>query len=223
LRRWFLGKSGGTGKHTPSKKTHPSQKALGKGHPQEGRTKRLRAAVFLDRDGTICEEVGYLNHVERFRMFAVAGPAIRRLNEAGFAVIVTTNQSGVSRGYFPESLVQKVHEVMRRELAASGARLDGVYYCPHGSGDGCDCRKPGIGMIQRSAAEHGIDVARSFVVGDRYRDMEMAFAAGCRGIFVRTGYGRGEEAWHAKEWARRPHAIADDLGSAVDWILGNAR
>jgi D-glycero-D-manno-heptose 1,7-bisphosphate phosphatase len=177
----------------------------------------------LDRDGTICEEVGYLNHVDRFRMFAFAGRAIRRLNEAGFAVIVATNQSGVARGYFPESLVGEVHELMRRELTIPGAKLDGVYYCPHGAGDACDCRKPGTGMIQRAAREHGIDVARSFVVGDRYRDMEMAFAAGCRGVFVRTGYGMGEEKWHAKKWPRQPDAIVDNLGKAADWILVHGR
>jgi D-glycero-D-manno-heptose 1,7-bisphosphate phosphatase len=182
-----------------------------------------RPAVFLDRDGTICEEVGYLNHVDRFRMFPCTGTAIRRLQECGFAVIVVTNQSGVGRGYFPESVVNDVHDRMERELAAQGARLDDIYYCPHGSADGCDCRKPGTGMIERAVREHAIDVARSFVVGDRFRDMELAFAAGCKSVFVRTGYGLGEETWHAKEWPRQPDAIVDDLAGAVDWILRHKR
>jgi len=176
--------------------------------------------VFLDRDGTLAEEVGYLNHVDRFRMFPFAGPAIRRLNESGLAVIVVTNQSGVARGYFPESLVHEVNERMQRELAAVGARLDCVYYCPHSSADGCDCRKPKTGMIERAVREHHVDLARSYVVGDRYGDMELAFRAGCKAVFVRTGYGLGEETWHTKDWARQPDALVDDLQRAVDWILG---
>lgn len=164
-----------------------------------------------------------MNHADRFRMFSFTGPAIRRLNQAGLAVIVVTNQSGVARGYFPESLVQEVNAQMIRELSAMDARLDGVYYCPHSSADGCDCRKPKIGMIGQAAKEHSLDVSRSFVVGDRYSDMELAFQAGCKSVFVRTGYGLGEETWHAKDWPCRPDVIVDDLTRAVDWILGHTR
>jgi D-glycero-D-manno-heptose 1,7-bisphosphate phosphatase len=184
---------------------------------------KRRPAVFLDRDGTIAEEVGYLNHAERFRMFPFAGAAIRRLNEAGFAVIVVTNQSGVARGYFPESLVGEVHERMRRELEVQGARLDGVYYCPHGAKEECDCRKPGTGMIERAAREHALDVSGSFVVGDRLSDLEMAARAGCKSVFVRTGYGMGEEHWHAKQWSHQPDVIVDTLEHAVEWILRQRR
>ena len=162
-----------------------------------------------------------MNHISRFRMFPFTGPAIRRLNQAGLAVIVVTNQSGVARGYFPESLVQQVNEAMQRELAAAGARIDAVYYCPHSSADGCDCRKPKTGMMERAAQEHRIDLSRSFLVGDRYGDMELAFRAGCKAVFVRSGYGLGEETWHAREWPRQPDAIVDDLRAAVDWILGH--
>jgi D-glycero-D-manno-heptose 1,7-bisphosphate phosphatase len=176
--------------------------------------------VFLDRDGTIAEEVGYLNHLSRFRMFPFAGPAIRCLKEAGFAVIVVTNQSGVARGYFPESLVREVNELMQRELAALGAALDGVYYCPHGSAESCDCRKPKTGMVERAARVHQLDLALSYVVGDRYGDMELAFRAGCRAVFVRSGYGLGEETCHAKDWPRQPDAVVDDLQGAAEWILG---
>lgn len=176
--------------------------------------------MFLDRDGTIAEEVGYLNHAARFRMFPFAAPAIRRLNEAGLAVVVVTNQSGVARGYFPETLVQEVHQRMQRDLNSAGARLDGIYYCPHGSADGCTCRKPQTGMIDQARREHQLDLPRSFVVGDRFIDMEMGFRVGCNTILVRTGYGLGEETWHAKNWPRHPDAIVDDLERAVDWILG---
>src|SRR5271167_4963351 len=149
----------------------------------------LRGAVFLDRDGTIADEVGYLNHLSRFRMYPFAAEAIRKLNEAGLAVVVVTNQSGVARGYFPESLVREVNDLMITQLAEAGAKIDATYYCPHGTADGCDCRKPKTGMLEQAAREHGLDVHRSFVVGDRHADIELARLAGARGILVRTGYG----------------------------------
>jgi len=156
-------------------------------------------------------------------MFPFAGAAIRRLNQAGLTVVVVTNQSGVARGYFPESLVRQVNDYMQRELNAAGARVDAIYYCPHNSDDRCECRKPGTGMMERAAREHHIDLTRSYMVGDRYGDMELAFRAGCKAIFVRTGYGRGEETWHAKQWPRQPDAILDDLQSAADWIVARQK
>ncbi len=160
-----------------------------------------------------------MNHSARFRMFPSAPQAIRRLNEAGLAVVVVSNQSGVARGYFPESLVLEVNELMKSALAKQGARLDGIYYCPHGSADGCNCRKPNIGMMQRAERDLGLQSSGSFVVGDRYSDMEMAFLAGAHAILVRSGYGLGEWTWHRQEWPRQPEYIAEDLSGAVDWIL----
>ena len=182
----------------------------------------LRPAVFLDRDGTISEEVGYLNHISRFRMLSGAAAAIRRLNEAGLPVVVVTNQSGVGRGYFPESLVREVHERMLSDLAGESARLDGVYYCPHVSRDACACRKPKTGMLERAAADLRLDLDRSFVVGDRSGDVELAHRARCRSILVRTGYGLGELAWHAKNWRHQPDFVAANLSEAVQWILGES-
>jgi D-glycero-D-manno-heptose 1,7-bisphosphate phosphatase len=179
----------------------------------------LRPAVFLDRDGTIAEEVGYLNHASRFRMFPFVAAAIHRLNEAKLPVIVVTNQSGVGRGYFPESLVQKVNEMMTQQLANSGARIDAVYYCPHVSAENCNCRKPKTGMLDRAAQEHALDLQRSFVVGDRYGDMKLARNARARSILVRSGYGEGELAWHAASWPVQPDFVAEDLTQAADWIL----
>ena len=178
-----------------------------------------RPAVFLDRDGTIAEEVGYLNHASRFCMFPFAATAIRRLNEAGLPVMVVTNQSGVGRGYFPESLVRSVNELMTQQLAEAGAKLDAIYYCPHTSANGCNCRKPKTGMLERAAVEHALDLARSIVVGDRYGDLELARNVSARGILVRTGYGEGELAWHAAKWPFQPDFIAGDLAQAADWIL----
>jgi D-glycero-D-manno-heptose 1,7-bisphosphate phosphatase len=179
----------------------------------------LRPAVFLDRDGTIAEEVGYLNHPSRFRMFPFVAEAIHRLNEARLPVIVVTNQSGVGRGYFPESLVHTVNELMTQQLAAAGAMLDAIYYCPHTSAEKCACRKPNTGMLDRAAQEHSLDLPRSFVVGDRYGDVELAQNAGARSVLVRTGYGEGELAWHAVKWPVQPDFVAEDLAQAVAWIL----
>jgi len=179
----------------------------------------LRPAVFLDRDGTIAEEVGYLNHATRFRMFSFVAAVVRRLNESGLPVIVVTNQSGVGRGYFPESLVHTVNELMTQQLAKAGARIDAIYYCPHTSADNCSCRKPKTGMLERAAKEHALDVQRSFVVGDRYGDIELARNARARSILVRTGYGEGELAWHGAKWPLQPDFVAQDLTQAADWIL----
>jgi D-glycero-D-manno-heptose 1,7-bisphosphate phosphatase len=152
-------------------------------------------------------------------MFPFAPQAIRRLNQAGVSVVVVTNQSGVARGYFPESLLHDVHERMKRELAQAGAHLDAVYYCPHDHSDNCDCRKPSPGMLHRAARELGFDLKRSFVVGDRYGDMELAFNAGAKAIFVKTGYGLGDFTWHAQTWPRQPDLVTENLETAVDWIL----
>jgi len=179
----------------------------------------LRPAVFLDRDGTIAEEVGYLNHASRFRMFPFAADAIHRLNDAGLPVIVVTNQSGVGRGYFPESLVHTVNELMTQQLAEAGAKLDAIYYCPHTSAEKCGCRKPKTGMLDRAAQEHSLDLQRSFVVGDRHGDVGLARNARARSVLVRTGYGEGELAWHAAKWPSQPDFVAEDLTQAADWIL----
>ena len=183
----------------------------------------LKAAVFLDRDGTISEEVGYLNHISRFCMFPFAPAAIRKLNELGLLVFVITNQSGIARGYYPESLVHAVHDLMTIQLGDAGAYLDGIYYCPHTSSDACACRKPGPGMLDQASAEHGVDLTRSFVVGDRHSDVELAHRVGARSIMVRTGYGQGEILWHASKWTLKPDFIAADLAAAVDWILEQKR
>jgi D-glycero-D-manno-heptose 1,7-bisphosphate phosphatase len=178
-----------------------------------------RPAVFLDRDGTVSDEVGYLNHLSRFRLLPGAAAAIRRLNEAALPVIVVTNQSGVGRGYFPEQLVRDVHDRMNAELRKAGARLDGVYYCPHVSSDECECRKPKTGMLEQATRELGLDLKKSFVVGDRHSDVVVAHCAGARSILVRTGFGEGELAWHAKNWRHQPELVAADLLEAVGWIL----
>jgi D-glycero-D-manno-heptose 1,7-bisphosphate phosphatase len=184
-------------------------------------TPLLRRAAFLDRDGTIAEELGYVNHVDRFQIFPYAAEAIRHLNEADIPVIVVTNQSGIARNIFPESLVYEVHKKMVAELAAGGAWIDAIYFCPHKSEEICECRKPKPGMLEQAAREHALDLAASWVVGDRYADLEMAHTAGARGILVMTGYGRGEYELHRSAWPRQPEAVVENLTDAVRRILQN--
>lgn len=178
-----------------------------------------RRAVFLDRDGTICEEMGYLNHITRCHVYPFAAAAIRRLNEAGVPVIVVTNQSGVARGFFPEDLIERVHEKVSAELGAGGARVDAFYHCPHSSADNCECRKPRRGMLERAARDHGVALEGSFIVSDRYADVTMLQSRGGRGILVLTGYGRGEYEWNRSDWPQQPDFVAEDLSVAVDIIL----
>lgn len=178
-----------------------------------------RRAVFLDRDGTISEEMGYVNHIDRFQIFPFAADAIRQLNQADIPVIVVTNQSGVARNIFPEALVHEVHKKMVAQLASGGAWIDAIYYCPHIKEDACDCRKPKPGLLQRAAREHSLDLAASWVVGDRYADLAMAHTAGSRGMLVMTGYGRGEYESYRATWPRQPDALAENLSDAVRQIL----
>lgn len=185
-----------------------------------------RRALFLDRDGTVAEEVGYVNHISRFRLYPWSAEAIRRINAAGWAAVVVTNQAGVARGYFPEELIQQVNEKMKQELAAAGARLDGVYYCAHHPDVGeppyrqrCTCRKPQPGMLERAARELDLSLEGSVVIGDRYLEVEMAHRRGLRGALVLTGYGRGEVEHMSRKWPRPPDWVAENLLEAVQKIL----
>jgi D-glycero-D-manno-heptose 1,7-bisphosphate phosphatase len=186
-------------------------------------------AVFLDRDGTISEEVGYINHLDRLQLYPWSAEAIRKLNRAERPVIVVTNQSGVARGYFTEELLHGVHQKIALELAARGARVDAIYYCPHHPAApleayrvNCRCRKPLIGMVEEAAKRFHIDLGSSYVVGDSYRDMQLGFHAGARTILVMTGYGRGEYEYQRHRWPRLPDRIAENLLEAVDIILGES-
>ncbi|NWF93745.1 MAG: HAD family hydrolase [Syntrophaceae bacterium] len=183
-------------------------------------------AVFLDRDGTINEEMGYVNHLERFVLLPRVGQAIRLLNEYGFKTVVITNQSGVARGYFPESLVHLIHQKMQDLLRLEGAHLDGIYYCPHHPDAGnppyrqrCRCRKPATGLVEEAVRDLDIDCSRSYAIGDRGLDMEFAHQIGARGILVLTGYGKGEMEFFREQWRVKPHHVAQDLYEAVQWIL----
>ncbi len=190
----------------------------------------MRRAVFLDRDGTVSEEMGYINHIDRFRLYPWSAPSIRKLNESGLAVVLITNQSGVARGYFPELLVREIHARLENELALAGAHLDRIFYCPHHPDAGhapyrqqCNCRKPGIGMLIRAARELDVDLHGSYLVGDRYLDMKTAFRAKAKGVLVLSGYGRGELFYLKDTWDRQPDFVAENLTGAVDFILEDIR
>jgi D-glycero-D-manno-heptose 1,7-bisphosphate phosphatase len=186
----------------------------------------LRPAIFMDRDGTLAHEVGYVNDVSRFRLFPWSVEAVRLVNRSGYAAVMVTNQAGVARGYFPEAAIQEVHAALGAAFADGAARLDGVYYCPHHPQAGqppyrqdCDCRKPRPGLLTRAAADLGIALERSWVVGDRLGDLQVAWAVGARGAMVKTGYGRGELRHHAPSWTRPPDLVAEHVLEAVSRIV----
>jgi D-glycero-D-manno-heptose 1,7-bisphosphate phosphatase len=184
----------------------------------------LRPAVFLDRDGTLIEEAGYLDRLERLVFYPYSVDAVRLLNRADLALVIVTNQAGVARGIFREAFVDEAHRHVAMKLEQGGARVDGFYYCPHHPEatveryrQSCDCRKPQPGMLRRAADELQLDLGRSFVVGDRWHDLQAGAAVGARGILVRTGYGRTEES--APKAGLAPAAIVDNLIEAASWIL----
>jgi D-glycero-D-manno-heptose 1,7-bisphosphate phosphatase len=189
----------------------------------------MKRAVFIDRDGTISEEVGYINHPSRFRVFPYTAAAIKHLNDHGWLAIVVTNQAGVARGYFNEAMIETVHAEMNREIEQQGARLDAVYYCAHHPSVGdppyrfdCDCRKPKPGLIRRAVEDFDIDLSASWMVGDRYSDIELAKNAGVHSMLVLSGYGLGEWEHQRQTWKEQPEEVADDLLAAVKIIVGKS-
>jgi D-glycero-D-manno-heptose 1,7-bisphosphate phosphatase len=188
-----------------------------------------RPAVFIDRDGTISHEVGYVNHLSRFRIYPWSVEAVRLLNRAGILAVVATNQAGVARGYYPESMVHAVHAELRRLMEEGGARLDGLYACLHHPSVGeppyrqdCQCRKPRPGLLLQAAAELDIDLGRSWMVGDRGGDVALAHKVGARGALVLTGYGRGELEHLGPRWPAPPDLVAENLLDAVRHVIEQA-
>lgn len=175
----------------------------------------MNRAVFLDRDGTINEESGYLHKIEDCRFIPDAIAAIARLKTAGFLVVIVTNQSGIARGFYTEDDLSRLHQYMESEIVKGGGKVDGWYFCPHHPdfADDCDCRKPFPGMLHLAAVELKINLGSSWMIGDKIADVEAGLAAGCQTALVRTGYGRREEALLS---AQIP--VFDDLSSAVEYI-----
>jgi histidinol-phosphate phosphatase family protein len=185
------------------------------------RARGERPAVFLDRDGTLVVERGYLADPDQLDLLPGVPLALQNLRAAGFALVVISNQSGVGRGLFPLSSVYRAMARLRRLLRAHGVELDGIYFCPHRPDAGCPCRKPRPGLLERAAVDQRLDLRRSFMIGDKRIDAETGINAGAQGVLVRTGYGRDEERALAGEpGAPRPDAVFDDLAEAATWMVG---
>ncbi len=189
-----------------------------------------RPVVYLDRDGTLNVEDGYIRQLERLVLIPGAAQAVRRLNEAGVAAVLITNQSGAARGYYPESHILDLNNRLVGLLEKDGAHLDAVYYCPH-LPDGtvaeftsnCKCRKPEIGLVERACMDdQSLDKNRSYVVGDKSTDVELAHNIGGKGVLVRTGY--GEQVLDGTyQWPVKPDYIASEITEAIDWILADLK
>jgi D-glycero-D-manno-heptose 1,7-bisphosphate phosphatase len=187
-----------------------------------------RPAVFLDRDGTMIHDPGYLCRIDELRWYPWTIDAVRLFNRAGFLVFVTTNQGGVGLGLYEESFVHTVHDAMSARMAAAGARIDGWFYCLHHPRAvidalrvDCDCRKPRPGMVAQAEQRFAIDRARSFVVGDKLTDVGLAASIGGTGVLVRTGHG-AEEAARVEGHGLSPALIASNLMEAAAWILARS-
>lgn len=183
-------------------------------------------AVFLDRDGTISHETGYIDSVDDFKLYPYSAESLAALRSMGFKIVIVTNQSGVALGFFTESRVQEINDRMHTLLKNEGITIDGIYYCPH-LPDGvvaeyakeCTCRKPGIGMIKKAETELNLDLNCSIIVGDKLTDIVCGLNAGLKTVLVRTGYGRDEEKKLGKSPAdEQPDVILDTLKNVVEWI-----
>lgn len=177
-----------------------------------------RKAVFLDRDGTINVDPGYLGDAEKFHFLPGVVNALTRLREAGYLIFVVSNQSGIARGFFRDEDLKKIHDKMVAALRAQGIALDGIYYCPHHPAEQCSCRKPSPKMVLEASRSYAIELRDSYFIGDRASDIETGKNAGCRTILVLTGAGR--EAYAALSKSQQPDYVARNLSGAVSWILG---
>ena len=184
----------------------------------------MRPAIFLDRDGTLNVDVGYMHRMDQLELYPWTVDALRLLKRAGYLLVVVTNQAGIARGLIAPGFIAEAHAEMRRRLQRGGADLDAMYYCPHHPGGSvkalaieCRCRKPSPGMIEDAARDLDIDVSRSWVVGDKWLDVQLGHAAGARSILVRTGWGKENE--EHRPAGQAVEAICDNLIEATGMIL----
>ncbi len=178
--------------------------------------------VFLDRDGTTNRDTGYIKTPDELQIFPGAVEAVARLKQAGAKVVMVTNQSGVGRGLFSTEMLSAIHARLRAVFEAGGAAFDGLYYCPHHPDDGCACRKPGTVMVERAVADLGLDLSRSYVVGDQWRDIDLARRINAKGILVTTGPTSAQALEELSKRGVAPDYVATDLGQAVTWLFGDA-
>jgi len=174
-------------------------------------------AVFIDRDGTINVNVGYIDNPDKFQMYPGIAKGIKLLQDNGFKIIVITNQSGISRGFFTEETLKKIHERMMKELSKKDASIDGLYFCPHHPKDNCNCRKPKTEMFEKAIKKHDVDVSKSFVIGDRMLDVEVGHRIGCKTVLIPERKEMVEK--EREESLVEPDYICDDFYLGVLWIL----
>jgi histidinol-phosphate phosphatase family protein len=177
----------------------------------------FRAAVFLDRDGTLIEDRGHLRSPSEVVFFASTVHALRRLQDK-FLLFIVTNQSGVADGLISIRDVERVNAQVIAQLADAGVGIADVYVCPHKRADDCECIKPNPHFLLRAASEHHVDLRRSFVVGDHPSDIELAKNAGAWGVYVRTGHGTR----HLQELSEN-EVVVQGIGEAAEWILSHSR
>ncbi len=182
--------------------------------------------IFIDRDGTINKEAGYMNHPDSFEIYPFVYQAIRLLNRHNILAVVITNQAGIARGYFPESVMHALHEKMFRECEKHGAEINGLYYCPHHPSSkipelaiDCNCRKPKTGMFEQAVKELPINTSKTYMVGDKFSDIKFGYNCGAKTVMVKTGYGKGEIELKYEKQTILPDAIKNNLLDAVIWIL----
>lgn len=173
---------------------------------------QLTPAIFLDRDGTLIEEVNFLSRVDDLRIFPFTKTALEQFSAAGFLLFVVTNQSGIGRGLFTAEDMQNIHKALREEF---GSLIRGFYYCPHLPDAGCDCRKPNTALIERAAGEHNIDLSRSWFIGDKDLDIQTGVNAGIKTCLVLTGYGME----HKETLGSMPTLTAENIGEAARKIV----
>lgn len=188
----------------------------------------LKPVVFLDRDGTINYDAGYINHTDSFVMYPYASQAVRMLNMEGYLVVVITNQSGLARGFFNLDTMNEIHDKMKDTFEKMGAHIDGIYYCPHDPNAKvaeykavCNCRKPETGLIEQALKELPIDKNKMYFIGDKHSDILAGYRSGCKTIMVKTGYGKGDLINKSASWDVKPDMVADTLLDAVKLILEN--
>jgi len=178
----------------------------------------MNRAIFIDRDGTLIEERGFISDPRQVELIPGAAEALRLMSSMGFLRIVISNQSGVGRGYFDRDSVEAINRRLKELLAERGTGLDDVLYCPHAPDDDCMCRKPRPGLLLEASLRHSIDLKRSYMIGDRDSDIGAIASVGGKGVLVLTGY--GEETWRRWRWGHRPDFVARDILEAVYWIMG---
>ena len=179
-----------------------------------------RRAIFVDRDGTLNVNIEYLSDPERYQLYPRVAEGLRMLRQAGFLIVVITNQSGIGRGLFDQRALDRIHARMKELLARDGAGVDAIYFCPHHPNDRCACRKPGTALFERAVRELGIDPAGSFVIGDMELDVAAGQRIGARTALVPEPRHRAKALKEMEGWNARPDFVGEDFMDAVKWILG---